>query len=190
VNDDDYEDEPPLSEDDILIQRYLDGTLEGEELIQTEFRIDEDAAFGRRIAAYSSMFAALDREGGLRTPAPLGIAEAAVAAWAPSLAAAVNPARGLADLFGGLRGALAVFVAADLVLASLIAGLMVTRGPVHVIKDWVLSIKDVTLYLASVAPGSDQLAVVLPVVTLTCLAALFGVFSAGRRVYARTEYLR
>ena len=186
----DEDDEFPLSDDDVLIQRYLDGTLDAEAQLQAEFRIDEDPDFARRIEGYSSLFAALDREGALPCPAPLVLAEAAVAAWAPSVRAPADPARGLADLFGSLRPAVAVFVAADVVLAALIAVLMVSRGPIDVMKDWILTIKDLGLYAVSVAPTSDQLSVVLPVVTLTCLVALAGVWTAGRRVYARTEYLR
>lgn len=186
----DEDDDLPLSADDVLIQRYLDGTLDEEERLQTEFRIDEDPHFARRIAGYSSLFVALDREGALRDPAPLGIAEAAIAAWAPSLESPGDRSRGLADLFGGLRPAVAVFVAADVALAALIAVLMAVRGPIDVMKDWILTIKDVGLYAASMAPTPDQLSVVLPVVTVACLAALAGVWTAGRRVYARTEYLR
>lgn len=186
----DEDDGLPLDADDVLIQRYLDGTLGEEELLQAEFRIDEDPLFARRIDGYFSLFSALDREGASHAPAPLGIAEAAVAAWAPSVGASHDPSRGLADLFGGLRPALAVFVGADLVLAALIAILLVVRGPFDVMKDWILTVKDLGLYAVSVAPSADQLQVVLPVVTLTCLVALAGVWTTGRRVYARTEYLR
>lgn len=186
----DDDDDLPLEADDLLIQQYLDGTLDEEAMLQAEFRIDEDPDFARRIAGYSSMFAALDREGALRSPAPLGIAEAAVAAWAPTVRANEAPATSFADLFGSVGWAASVFVAADVLLAGLIVGLMVEQGPVTVFKSWVLGLKDLGLYLASVAPGPDQIAVLLPAVTLASLFALGGVWTAGRRVYARTEHLR
>ncbi len=186
----DEADDLPLDPDDVLLQRYLDGTLDEEEHLQVEFRIDEDAAFARRIAGYSSLFLALDREGAARSPAPLGLAEAAVATWELAAPPAARRDRGLADLFGGIRPAAAVFLAADGVLAALIAALMIVRGPLNVLRDWVLALKDLGLYAASSVPGPEQVQVVLPALTVAALIALAGVWTAGRRVYARTEHLR
>ena len=47
IEDDD--DDLPLDPDDVLLQRYLDGTLGEEEALQVEFRIDEDPDFARRV---------------------------------------------------------------------------------------------------------------------------------------------
>ncbi len=183
------EDEPPLSADDLLIQRYLDGTLDEEAALQVEFRIDEDEAFGARIQSYTNLFAALDVEGALRFPAPLGLAEAAVAAWAPAWADA-HPQRGLADLIGGLRSAATVFLLADAVLAGLLAALMVVRGPVSLFKGWVLGVKDAALWTLSFLPTPDQLTVALPTVTLLTLVGLYGTWVAGQRVVRRAEAVR
>ncbi len=186
----DEDDDLPLAADDVLLQRYLDGTLEAEEHLQVEFRIDEDPAFARRVASYASLFSALDREAAARAPAPLGLAEAAVAAWDRVQAVNPTPSLGFADLFGGVRPAAAVFVAADVVLGALIVALMASRGPIDVVKDWVLGLKDLALFAASVAPNGEQAAVLLPAVTAACLATLALVWVAGRRIYARTEHLR
>lgn len=183
------EDEPPLSEDDLLIQRYLDGTLDDEQATALELRAEEDAAFATRLDGYRSLFGALDVEGALRSPAPLGLAEAAVAAWAPVWAEA-HPQRGLADLFGGLPSAAAVFAAADVVLAGLLVALMAARGPVELFKGWVLGLKDAALWTLSFLPTTDQLTVALPAVTLLALAALYGTWTVGQRVVRRAEVLR
>lgn len=178
------DDEPPLSSDDVLLQRYLDGVLDDEELLDIEQRFTEDPAFVARVESYGSLFLALDLEGARRQTAPLGIVEAAVAAWEPECA---SPA--LAAL-GGVRSAALWFGLADLVLGAALVGLVAAWGPARLISSWVMGIKDVALWVGATAPSPEQLLLVVPVATVACCAGLMGVFVGARRIVASAEAWR
>ena len=183
----------PLEEDDLLIQRYLDGTLPEEEALQVEFRIDEDSAFAARIQAYEAMFAALDRSALARsavlwsTDMPAVIVDAAVNRWSPEseeLEEARVPS-GLEQVFGGWRPAAVAFALADLILVGLLGLLAVTHGPLEILRSWVIGLKDVVLFLAAHGPTADQLTVIVPVAAVASVVGLYGVWSGMRTVWSR-----
>ncbi len=181
----------PLEEDDLLIQRYLDGTLGDEEALQVEFRIDEDPAFAGRIQSYEAMFAALDRSAVARSAVlwssgmPASIVDAAVHRWSAEEEPEPRRATGLESVFGGWRPAAVAFGLADLVLVGLIGLLAVTHGPLEILRSWVIGTKDVVLFSLAHGPTADQLTVLVPVAAAVSVAGLFVVWSGMRRVWAR-----
>jgi len=193
------EEDVPLEEDDRLIQRYLDGTLDTEEALQVEFRIDEDPHFGARVHAYESMFAALDRSALARSAVlwssemPEVIVDAALSRWqsegsaqpAPS-SPTVEPHSGLEEVFGGWKPAVAAFALADVVLGALIVLVAMARGPIELLGGWVISLKDLGLFLIEHAPSPEQVSTVLAVAVLACVASLYGVYAGMRSVLARS----
>jgi hypothetical protein len=177
------QDEPPLSEDDFLIQQYLDGTLDEDTALEVELRLDEDDAFAARLGGYGAMFAALDAAGAQRFAAPLGIAEAAVAQWAPQAEGIRTPDAERAS-FGSLVG---WFVAADVVLAAALVALAVARGPVQLLESWVLGVKDLLLWGLAAVPEPSQLAVLLPTLAVGSMVGLALTGAGARRVLATAE---
>jgi hypothetical protein len=187
----------PLEEDDLLIQRYLDGTLDEEEALQAEFRIDEDPAFAARVAGYDAMFAALDRSALARSAVlwsedmPSSIVDAALNRWQPEEAVEDEPGRrvpsGLEQIFGGWRPAAVAFALADVGLVALLGILAITRGPLEILGSWVIGIKDVALFVANNTPSSSQLAVAVPVAALAAIGGLMAVWSGMRNVWSRVE---
>ena len=186
----------PLEEDDLLIQRYLDGTLPEEDALEVEYRIDEDPAFASRIQAYEAMFAALDRSALARSAVlwsadmPAAIVDAAMNRWSP--AAEVGSAEqerspsGLEQVFGGWRPAAVAFALADLVLVGLIGLLAVTHGPLEILRSWVIGTKDLVLFSVIHGPTADQLTMIIPIAALACVAGLYGIWSGMRTVWSRT----
>lgn len=146
----DSDDGIPLDEDDLLIQRYLDGTLDHEEAVEVELRADEDEAFGARISAYESMFAALDRSAVARAAVawadgsmPASIVDAALNRWQPP-AVAETPVRAPVEaktsplesavswierFFGSWKPAAVAFAVADLVLVGLVGFAALMKDP-------------------------------------------------------------
>ena len=184
----------PLEQDDLLIQRYLDGTLDDEEALQVEFRIAEDASFASRIHAYEAMFAALDRSAVARSAVlwsagmPTSIVDAAVNRWSPDEAEAEQRRpSGLEQVFGGWRPAAVAFALADVVLVGLIGLLAVTHGPLEILRSWVIGTKDLVLFAASHGPSAEQLTLLIPVAALASVAGLFGVWSGVRSVWSRVR---
>ncbi len=199
--DDDYEpDDVPLEEDDLLIQRYLDGTLDEEAALQVEFRLDEDDAFAARVTAYEHMFGALDRNALLRAAVlwgtetmPQGLVDAAVGEWAPQAVTseaevAVEPtSSGLDQVFGGWRPAVAAFVAADVVLAAVLLGMTVVRGPMQILESVVLGAKDVVLFTVTHVPTTSFLTWAVPITAVVALAGLAGVWSGMKGILGRAQ---
>lgn len=190
------DEEIPLEDDDLLIQRYLDGTLDEEEALQVEFRIDEDPPFASRIQAYDAMFAALDRSAVARsavlwsTDMPAAIVDAAVHRWSPEEADAAEEEHrpsGLELVFGGWRPAAVAFALADVVLVALIGLLAVTQGPLEILRSWVIGIKDVVLFVLARGPSADQLTVIVPIAALASVAGLYGIWNGMRQVWARAR---
>ncbi|MCP4867675.1 MAG: hypothetical protein GY898_03035 [Proteobacteria bacterium] len=142
------EQDVPLDPDDLLIQRYLDGTLEHEEAVEVELRMDEDDAFGSRITAYESMFAALDRSAVARAAVawaddtmPASIVDAAMNRWQPPAVAEPEPTAAptasplesaiswIERFFGSWKPAAAAFAVADLVLVGLVGFAALMKDP-------------------------------------------------------------
>jgi hypothetical protein len=150
-NDLDPDEGIPLDEDDHLIQRYLDGTLDAEEALEVELRAEEDSPFGARIAAYESMFAALDRSAVARAAVawadesmPALIVDAALNRWHPMPpVAAPRPATVSAPspspvalatswidrIFGSWKPAAVAFAVADLALIGVVGLAALAKDP-------------------------------------------------------------
>jgi anti-sigma-K factor RskA len=194
-HDETFGDDVPIEEDDLLIQRYLDGTLDEEECLQVEFRIDEDPAFASRIQAYETMFAALDRSALARaavlwsTDMPALIVDAAVNRWNPGAEEADHERvpSGLEQVFGGWRPAAVAFALADLVLVGLLGLLAVTHGPLEIVRSWVIGLKDVVLFVAANGPSAEQLTVIVPIAAVASVVGLYGVWSGMRTVWTRAR---
>jgi len=178
-------DEPPLEEDDFLIQRYLDGTLDEDELIDVELRLDVDDAFAARLVGYGAMFSALDAAGAGRMAIPLGIAEAAVAQWAPQ--AEARRAALPADAVGGFGSLMGWFAAADVLLAAALVALAVARGPAALLQSWVLGVKDLLLWALASVPEPNQLATLLPALAVASVAGLLLTGAGARRLLAPAQ---
>jgi len=141
----------PLDADDLLIQRYLDGTLDHEDAVEVELRADEDEPFGARIRAYEMMFTALDRSALARAAVswsdesmPAAIVDAALNRWhpdevevAPDRSVVAEPSRSPIEvatswidrLFGSWKPAAVAFALADLVLVGLVGVAAVIKDP-------------------------------------------------------------
>lgn len=171
----------PVDPMEALAQRFLDGALDAAEQAKAERLLEEDPAFADLVGGYASLFSALDRHA---FEAPPDLAADAVATWSAALPAAEG---GWLQVFGGLKKGVGVFVALDLVLASLLVGLLVARGPLALLKSWVLGIKEIVVFAAQLMPSAEVAAVMLPTLMLLCAAALGAVTYGLRSVLARTE---
>lgn len=171
----------PVDPREALAQRYLDGALDPAEEAEAERLLEEDPAFADLVGGYASLFAALDRHA---LEAPPDLAMSAVASWSAALPA---PQAGWMQIFGGLKKGLGVFVVLDVLLASLLAGLLVTMGPLALLKSWVLGIKEIVVFAAHLMPSAEVAAVLIPTLMLLCAAALGGVTYGLRSVLARAE---
>lgn len=200
LHDDIEPDDVPLDEDDLLVQRYLDGTLDEEAALQVEFRIDEDDAFAARIHAYESMFAALDGNALLRAAVlwgsetmPAGLVDAAVNSWQPDPGAERDggelppTAVGLDQVFGGWRPAIVAFVVADVVLASVLLGMTAVRGPLQILESVVLTSKDIVLFTLANVPTLEFLTWAVPLTAIAALVGLRGVWSGVRGILGHAE---
>jgi len=175
----DPDDELPLSDDEILVQHYLDGTLSEGENDAVERRMEHDPTFAEEVGTYAALFSALDHHASI---APPDLAEEAVAGWAP---VGAGPWSGWADAFGGIKPAVAAFFVLDALLAGLLAGMIVTHGPLTLLKAWILGLKDIVVFVARWAPPPDVLVVALPVAMIALAAALGGIVFSLRVVLAR-----
>ncbi len=171
----------PVDPLEALAQRYLDGALDAAEQAEAERLMDEDPAFADLVGGYASLFSAIDRHA---FEAPSDLAADAVAAWSAALPTSEG---GWLQVFGGLKKGVGVFVALDLVLASLLVGLLAARGPLALLKAWVLGIKEIVVFAAHLVPSAEVAAVAIPTLMLLCAAALGGVTYGLRTVLARTE---
>ncbi len=158
----------PLDPDEALLQRYLDGTLSPAEADAAELRMERDPAFAARFDAYASLFAALD----LASQPPPTFAPAAEAI------ASLAPARSVASAFGDLARTLGAFVLLDLVLGAALAAYLVVRGPVEVLKAWLLTAKDLVVLMHDAAPTPEQ-AAAFGAVAVLAAAVLLGATVVG-----------
>ncbi|MCO4773577.1 MAG: hypothetical protein KDA24_26325 [Deltaproteobacteria bacterium] len=166
----------PLDELEMLAQRYVDGSLSDEENERAERMMESDAAFADLAGGYASLFSALDRHA---YEAPADLAAAAVAQWTP---ATVAPPAGWLQVFGGLRRGVGVFALLDVVLATLLVGLVITRGPLALLKSWVLGVKDVVVFASHLLPSAEVAAAVIPSLMIVCVA-LLGAIAFGLRTF-------
>jgi anti-sigma factor RsiW len=174
----------PLDELEMLAQRYVDGASLPGEAERVEQLLEEDPAFADLVGGYASLFSALDRHA---YEAPADLASNAVASW--SAAASPVPA-GWLQVFGGMRRGVGVFVALDAVLATLLVGLLVARGPVALLKSWVLGLKDVVVWASHLVPSAEVAAALVPALMLLCVALLGAVVFGLRTLLVRAEVPR
>lgn len=180
---------PPPSEDpdapldplEALAQRFLDGALDPAEEAEAKRLLDDDPAFAEAVGGYASLFVALDRHA---YEAPRDLASSAVESWSAALP---SPQAGWLQIFGGLERGVGVFVLLDGVLAAMLVGLVLARGPLALLKSWVLGIKDLVVLAAQLVPSAEAAAVLVPTLMLVCVAALGGVTYGLRTVLARAE---
>ncbi len=176
--------EEPLDELEMLAQRYVDGTLDDPEAQHVRQLLEIDTAFAGLVEGYSSLFSALDRHA---FEAPLDLASQAVVTWTAQTRTAEA---GWLQVFGGIRRGVGVFAVLDLVLASMLVGLVMTRGPVALFKSWVLSVKDLIVFASHLVPSPEVAAAVLPALMLLCVALLGGVVFGLRTYMVRAEVPR
>ena len=173
-----------LDELEMLAQRYVDGTSLPGEAERCEQLLEDDPAFADLVGGYASLFSALDRHA---YEAPADLASHAVAEW---LAEAPPVEAGWLQVFGGMRRGVGVFVALDVVLASLLVGLVIARGPLALLKSWVLGLKDVIVWASHLVPSTEVAAALVPTLMLLCVALLGAVVFGLRTFLIRAEVPR
>lgn len=171
----------PVDPLEALAQRYLDGTLTPEEEDRAAALMESDPAFAARVGGYASLFSALDRHA---YEAPADLASSAIAAWSAQLA---PPEAGWLQIFGGFKRGVGVFAALDVVLAGLLVGLLVSRGPLALLKSWVLTLKDLVVFASHLAPTPEVAAALVPTALLLCTALLGGAVYGLRTLLVRSE---
>lgn len=174
----------PLDELEMLAQRYVDGTLSDPENEHAEQLLEADSTFAEIVRVYASLFSALDRHA---FEAPPDLASQAVADWT----AQAPPAEaGWLQVFGGMRRGVGVFAALDLVLAAMLVGLVVTRGPLALLKSWVLGLKDIVVFASHLVPSAEVAAALVPTLMVLCVALLGGVVFGLRTYMVHAEVPR
>ncbi len=173
----------PLDELETLAQRYVDGTLTDAENERADALLESDAAFADLVGGYASLFSALDRHA---YEAPPDLASAAVAAWSE----AQPSTSGWLQIFGGVKRGVGIFALLDVVLASLLVGLVVTRGPLALLKSWILGLKEVVVYASHLLPSAEVAAALVPTMMILCTALLGGVVYGLRTYLVRAEVVQ
>ena len=176
--------DPPLDELEMLAQRYVDGTLTDGDNERAERLMGQDGAFADLVGGYASLFSALDRHA---YAAPADLAAAAVAQWDITKGA---PEAGWLQIFGGLKKGVGIFIALDMILASLLVGLLVTRGPLALLKSWVLGLKDIVVFASNLLPSAQVAAALVPTLMVVCVALLGAVAFGLRTFLVRAEVPR
>ena len=174
----------PLDELEVLAQRYVDGTLPDADNERAERLMEQEAAFADLVRGYASLFSALDRHA---YEAPADLAAAAVARWNTT---EVTPEAGWLQVFGGLKKGVGIFVALDVVLASMLVGLVVTRGPLALLKSWILGLKDIVVFASNLLPSAQVAAALVPTLMIVCVALLGAVVFGLRTFLVRAEVPR
>ncbi len=174
----------PLDEREILAQRYVDGTLPDADNERAEQMLEQDGAFADLVGSYASLFSALDRHA---YEAPANLAAVAVAHWNATEA---MPEAGWLQVFGGLKRGVGIFVALDVLLASMLVGLVVTRGPLALLKSWILGLKDIVVFASNLLPSAEVAAALIPTLMIVCIALLGAVVFGLRTFLVRAEVPR
>jgi len=172
----------PLDALEQLAQRYVDGSLPESENERAAQLLESDAAFADLVGGYASLFSALDLHA---YEAPADLASQAVAQWT-----AVPAEAGWMQVFGGLKRGVGVFALLDLVLASLLVGLVLTWGPVALLKSWVLGLKDIVVLASQLVPSGEVAAALIPTLMILCVALLGAVVFGLRTYMVRAEVPR
>jgi hypothetical protein len=175
------ETDAPLDEDEMLLQQYLDGTLSEQDAATFELRLDRSPELAAHVAAYGNLLSALD---GMSSPSESGsLVAGALASWK------VDAPLGIAwsQVFGGIGPAMAAFVVLDVGLAGLLTALLITRGPVEILKAWALGLKEVIVWFAVHVPSAQTTAVLVPTLMVLAIALLGGVGFTLRSVLDRAE---
>lgn len=168
--DDDADDDLPLTEDDRLLQRYLEGLTDPEETLAVELRLDVDDAFAARVEAYAALFEALDRAAAARAPAPAALVQEAVAHWqAPPLRA---------------RTALLGFAAVDLAMLAMLAVWGGRHGPAEAVARWARLLAEASVVSAALA-ASPALPATVAAAAVAAIVGLSGTSWAARGVLRR-----
>jgi hypothetical protein len=175
---------PPLEPDEALLQQYLDGTLEGDAALRIEERIAADPGFAGLARRYELLFGVLEAQARARAVAR---ARSRSELAPPPPPASPRVYRGGLDAFGGLRGAAALFALADLALLGLLGTLLLLRGPLDLLRAWVLTLKDAALWLSRVPAPSGSALLIVPALMLGCAFGLVLVWRAMRRLLAAAE---
>ena len=160
----------PVSEQERLLQQYLDGTLSPDKAAAFEGRAANTPALSAELESLGSLFAALD------------------GAPTPSLAAEVSErwrttALAWPAFFGGLAPAALAFAVLDLILVATLA-LVVTVSPLESFRGAMQGLKTAVVWLAIHSPTVEQLtlaAVALLVATaVSVIAAVRTTAALGR----------
>jgi len=180
----------PLEADEMLVQRYLDGHLNDQELNAFELRLDDEPALQRRLEQADALFAALASSALARSALmwsddlPEGIVERAIERWQSERSPQPPVDSELPDFAGWLQPA-RVLAIANVFLVLALGGIAVQQGPAELVKTWVLSAKDLLFFIAAHAPSAEQLAYGIPTVLLACVAGLFSLSIFARRILRR-----
>lgn len=180
----------PLSEDEVLVQRYLDGDLTESERASFDRRLDSDAALRKLLEEADGLFAALASSALARSAllwssdVPEGLVERAidraVDRWQDTRTAEAAAFTDPPDFTAWLQPG-RVLAAANLLLVVALGIVALRQGPAELVKAWVLSAKDLLFFVASHAPSADLVAYGVPTVLVACIAGLLslGVFARG-----------
>lgn len=178
-----------LDEDDFLVQRYLDGDLQEDEQAAFERRVDAEPELADRLDKAEALFRALDSSALARSAlmwsreVPKEMVEEAISRWqAESLDSEVAERR---PVFGGRLHTVSFFAVANAVLLTLLVGVAALRGPQEVLHAWVVSAKDLALFVVANTPSAEQITLGLPALLLGSIAGLSLVSSVMRRMLRR-----
>jgi hypothetical protein len=180
----------PLSADEVLVQRYLDGDLSDSEGATFDLRLDADPSLRALLDEANGLFAALASSALARSALlwsndlPEGLVERAIDRWQDDRAAETAAATELPDFSGWLQPG-RVLVAANVLLLVVLSGIALRQGPTELAKTWVLSAKDLLFFVASHAPSADQMAYGVPTVLVACIAGLLSLGAFARSLLRR-----
>ena len=68
--------------------------------------------------------------------------------------------------------------------------LVVTRGPLALLKSWVLGLKDIVVFASHLVPSAEVAAALVPALMILCVALLGGVVFGLRTYMVRAEVPR
>ncbi len=180
----------PLSADEVLVQRYLDGDLSDSECATFELRLDAEPSLRELLDEADGLFAALASSALARSALlwsndlPEGLVERAISQavdrWQDDLSSDTAAATDPPAFAGWLQPGRVLAVANVLLLVALCA-IALHQGPAELTKAWVLSAKDLLFFVASHSPSAEQLAYGIPTVLIACIAGLLslGIFARG-----------
>ena len=177
------EEDALLDEDDFLIQRFLDGSLDPTECRALEERLETEPELSSRLQSLEALYRVLDTSALARSAlmwaddVPRDLVEGAIEQWQ-----AERDPESVRPVFASWKQAASFFVVADAVLASLIVVLAILRGPQELLHSWAISAKDLALFVVTLSPTPQQLSIGLPAVLIVGLGGLLAMGSMMRRL--------